>query len=31
MIEFPMLVMILTAVVTLFMIVMMAIGDKYDE
>ena len=31
MIEFPMLVMILTAVVTLFMIVMMSIGDKYDE
>ena len=31
MIEFPMLVMILTAVVTLFMIVMISIGDKYDE
>ena len=31
MIEFPMMVMILTIVLTLFMGVMMAIGDKLDK
>ena len=31
MIEFPMMVMILTVVVTLFMATMMVIGDKLDK
>ena len=31
MIEFPMMVMILTIVLTLFMGAMMAIGDKLDK
>lgn len=31
MIEFPMMVMILTVVVTVFMLVMMAIGDRLDK
>ena len=31
MIEFPVMVMILTAVVTLFIVAMMAIGDKLDK